>query len=228
MNYLDGKNNLRKTMLRKLMQTKSDEIMLTYTNVNNEEIVETYSKDELFKNLFCKKVYDNITDETVVTIATDDLVIETLKIDIGWWMKPIHFAKLEELVTSKKPAEKTKQQTDLLALEKRITKRLQATSFGIVQKPEIIEKKIAVGTYDEQTGKIYDVHAITVSTDKPNLSKSQVGEVLNWLNEKIEQYKLHRKYEKLRVCLNYATHSSSSVEGWFTIEELIEKGIAKV
>ena len=204
MNYLDGKNNLRKTMLRKLMQTESDEIMLTYTNVNNEEIVETYSKDELFKNLFCKKVYDNITDETVVTIATDDLVIETLKIDIGWWMKPIHFAKLDELLTSKKPAEKTK------------------------QKPEIIEKKIAVGTYDEQTGKIYDVHTITVSTDKPNLSKSQVKEVLNWLNEKIEQYKLHRKYEKLRVCLNYTTHSSSSVEGWFTIEELIEKGIAKV
>lgn len=204
MNYLDGKNNLRKTMLRKLMQTKSDEIMLTYTNVNNEEIVETYSKDELFKNLFCKKVYDDITDETVVTIATDDLVIETLKIDIGWWMKPIHFAKLDELLTSKKPAEKTK------------------------QKPEIIEKKIAIGTYDEQTGKIYDVHTITVSTDKPNLSKSQVEEVLNWLNEKIEQYKLHRKYEKLRVCLNYTTHSSSSVEGWFTIEELIEKGIAKV
>lgn len=204
MNYLDGKNNLRKTMLRKLMQTKSDEIMLTYTNVNNEEIVETYSKDELFKNLFCKKVYDNITDETVVTIATDDLVIETLKIDIGWWMKPIHFAKLDELLTSKKPAEKTK------------------------QKAEIIEKTIAVGTYDEQTGKIYDVHAITVSTDKPNLSKVQVEEVLNWLNEKIEQYKLHRKYEKLRVCLNYTTHSSSSVEGWFTIEELIEKGIVKV
>ena len=204
MNYLDGKNNLRKTMLRKLMQTESDEIMLTYTNVNNEEIVETYSKDELFKNLFCKKVYDNITDETVVTIATDDLVIETLKIDIGWWMKPIHFAKLDELLTSKKPAEKTK------------------------QKAEIIEKKIAVGTYDEQTGKIYDVHTITVSTDKPNLSKSQVEEVLNWLNEKIEQYKLHRKYEKLRVCLNYTAHSSSSVEGWFTIEELIEKGIVKV
>ncbi len=204
MNYLDGKNNLRKTMLRKLMQTESDEIILTYTNVNNEEIVETYSKDELFKNLFCKKVYDNITDETVVTIATDDLVIETLKIDIGWWMKPIHFAKLDELLTSKKPAEKTK------------------------QKAEIIEKKIAVGTYDEQTEKIYDVHAITVSTDKPNLSKSKVEEVLNWLNEKIEQYKLHRKYEKLRVCLNYTTHSSSSVEGWFTIEELIEKGIVKV
>lgn len=204
MNYLDGKNNLRKTMLRKLIQTESDEIMLTYTNVNNEEIVETYSKDELFKNLFCKKVYDNITDETVVTIATDDLVIETLKIDIGWWMKPIHFAKLDELLTSKKPAEKTK------------------------QKAEIIEKKIAVGTYDEQTGKIYDVHAITVSTDKPNLSKSQVEEVLNWLNEKIEQYKLHRKYEKLRVCLNYTTHSGNSVEGWFTIEELIEKGIVKV
>lgn len=204
MNYLDGKNNLRKTMLKKLMQTESDEIMLTYTNVNNEEIVETYSKDELFKNLFCKKVYDNITDETVVTIATDDLVIETLKIDIGWWMKPIHFAKLDELFTSKKPAEKTK------------------------QKAEIIEKKIAVGTYDEQTGKMYDVHAITVSTDKPNLSKVQVEEVLNWLNEKIEQYKLHRKYEKLRVCLNYTTHSSSSVEGWFTIEELLEKGIVKV
>lgn len=204
MNYLDGKNNLRKTMLRKLMQTESDEIILTYTNVNNEEIIETYSKDELFKNLFCKKVYDDITDETVVTIATDDLVIETLKIDIGWWMKPIHFAKLDELLTSKKPAEKTK------------------------QKSEIIEKKIAVGTYDEQTGKIYDVHTITVSTDKPNLSKSQVEKVLNWLNEKIEQYKLHRKYEKLRVCLNYTTHSSSSVEGWFTIEELIEKGIAKV
>lgn len=204
MNYLDGKNNLRKTMLRKLMQTESDEIILTYTNVNNEEIVETYSKDELFKNLFCKKVYDDITDETVVTIATDDLVIETLKIDIGWWMKPIHFAKLDELLTSKKPAEKIK------------------------QKSEIIEKKIAVGTYDEQTGKIYDVHTITVSTDKPNLSKSQVEKVLNWLNEKIEQYKLHRKYEKLRVCLNYTTHSSSSVEGWFTIEELIEKGIAKV
>lgn len=204
MNYLDGKNNLRKTMLRKLMQTESDEIMLTYTNVNDEEIVETYSKDELFKNLFCKKVYDNITDETVVTIATDDLVIETLKIDIGWWMKPIHFAKLDELFTSKKLAEKTK------------------------QKAEIIEKTIAVGTYDEQTGKMYDVHAITVSTDKPNLSKIQVEDVLNWLNEKIEQYKLHRKYEKLRVCLNYTTHSSSSAEGWFTIEELIEKGIVKV
>lgn len=204
MNYLDGKNNLRKTMLRKLMQTESDEIMVTYTNVNDEEIVETYSKDELFKNLFCKKVYDSITDETVVTIATDDLIIETLKIDIGWWMKPIHFAKLDELLTSKKPVKKTK------------------------QKAEIIERKIAVGTYEEQTGKIYNVHAITVSTDESNLSKIQVEEVLNWLNEKIEQYKLHRKYEKLRVCLNYTAHSSSSVEGWFTIEELIEKGIVKV
>lgn len=197
MNYLDGKNNLKKTMLKKLVQTESDEIMLTYTNVNDEEIVEAYSKEELFENVFCEKVYDNITDETVVTLATDDLVIETLKIDIGWWMKPIHFAKLDELLTGEKPVKKTK------------------------QKVEIIEKQIAVGTYEEQTGKMYDVYAITVSSDKPK-------DAVNWLNEKIEQYKLHRKYEKLRVCLDYAKHSSSSAEGWFTIEELLEKGIAKV
>lgn len=197
MNYLDGKNNLKKTMLKKLMQTESDEIMLTYTNVNNEEIVEAYAKEELFKNVFCKKVYDNITDETVVTLATDDLVIETLKIDIGWWMKPIHFAKLDELLTGEKPVKKAK------------------------QKVEVIEKRIAVGTYEEQTGKMYDVYAITVSSDKSK-------DALNWLNEKIEQYKLHKKYEKFRVCLNYTTHSSSSVEGWFTIEELLEKGIVKV
>lgn len=197
MNYLDGKNNLKKTMLKKLVQTESDEIMLTYTNVNNEEIVEAYTKEELFQNLFCEKVYDNIIDETIVTIATDDLVIETLKVDIGWWMKPIHFVKLDELLTGEKPVKKAK------------------------QKVEIIEKKIAVGTYEEQTGKMYDVYAIIVSSDKPK-------DALNWLNEKIEQYKLNRKYEKLRVCLNYTTHSSSSVEGWFTIEELLEKGIAKV
>lgn len=197
MNYIDGKNNLRKTMLKKLIQSDSDEIMLTYTNIDNEEIVESYPKEELFQNLFCEKVYNSITDETVVTLATDDLVIETLKIDIGWWMKPIHFAKLDELLTGEKPVKKEK------------------------QKVEIVEKKIAVGTYEEQTGKIYDVHAIIVSSDKPK-------EAVNWLNEKIEQYKLHRKYEKLRVCLNYTTHSSNSVEGWFTIEELLEKGIAKV
>lgn len=197
MNYLDGKNNLKKTMLKKLVQTESDEIMLTYTNVNNEEIVEAYTKEELFQNLFCEKVYNNITDETIVTIATDDLAIETLKIDIGWWMKPIHFAKLDELLTGKKPVIKTK------------------------QKVELVEKKIAVGTYEEQTGKMYEVYAITVSSDKPK-------DALNWLNEKIEQYKLHRKYEKLRVCLDYSAHSSSSSEGWFTIEELLEKGIAKV
>jgi len=197
MNYLDGKNNLRKTMLKKLIQTESDEVMLTYTNTNDEEIVEVYNKKELFKNVFCKKVYDNITDETVVTLATDDLVIETTKINIGWWMKPIHFAKLDELFTGKKPVKKTK------------------------QKVEIVEKKIAVGTYNEQTGKMYDVYAITVSSNKSK-------DALNWLNEKIEHYKLHRKYEKLRVCLNYTTHSSSSVEGWFTIEELLEKGLAKV
>lgn len=197
MNYLDGKNNLRRTMLRKLMRTESDKIMLMYTNINDEEIVEEYSKEELFQNLFCEKVYDSITDETVVTIATDDLVIETLKIDIGWWMKPIHFAKLDALLTDKKPVKKAK------------------------QKAEIIEKKIAVGTYEEETGKIYDVYAITVSSNKHN-------DVLNWLNEKIEHYKLHKKYEKLRVCLNYTRHSSSSAEGWFTIEELLENGIVKV
>lgn len=197
MNYLDGKNNLKKTMLKKLMQTESDEIMLTYTNVNNEEIVEAYAKEELFQNLFCEKVYDSITDETIVTIATDDLVIETLKVDIGWWMKPIHFAKLDELFNDEKPVVKTK------------------------QKVELIEKKIAVGTYDEQTGTMYDIYAIIVSNDKNK-------DALNWLNEKIEQYKLHKKYEKLRVCLNYTIHSSSSTEGWFTVEELLEKGIAKI
>lgn len=197
MNYLDGKNNLKRTMLKKLVQTESDEIMLTYTNVNDEEIVEAYSKKELFQNLFCEKVYDNITDETIVTIATDDLVIETLKIDIGWWMKPTHFAKLDELLTGEKTVKQTNAQV------------------------EVKEKMIAVGTYKEQTGKLYDVYAIKVSSDKPK-------DALNWLNEKIEQYKLHRKYEKLRVCLNYTTLSSSSVEGWFTIEELLEKGIAKV
>ena len=112
-------------------------------------------------------------------------------------MKPIHFAKLDELLTGEKPVKQTK------------------------QKVEVKEKMIAVGTYEEQTGKMYDVYAITVFSDKPK-------DALNWLNEKIEQYKLHRKYEKLRVCLNYTTHSSSSAEGWFTIEELIEKGIVKV
>jgi len=197
MKYIDGKKNLTKTRLKRLVQTESDEVMLTYTNINDEEIVEVYNKKELFQNLFCEKVYESITDETVITLATDDLVIETTKINIGWWMKPIHFAKLDELFTDKKPVKKTK------------------------QKVEIVEKKIAVGTYEEQTGKIYDVFAITVSSDKPK-------DALNWLNEKIEYYKLHRKYEKLRVCLNYTIHSSSSAEGWFTIEELLEKGIAKV
>ena len=197
MKYLDGKNNLRKTMLRQLVKTKSDEVLLTYTNINDEEIVEVYNKKELFQNLFCEKMYESITDETVVTLATDELVIETLKIDIGWWMKPIHFAKLDELFTGKKPVKKAK------------------------QKAEIVEKTIAVGTYEEQTGKIYDVCSITVYSDKPK-------DAVNWLNEKIEHYKLHRKYTQLRVCLNYTKHSSNSAEGWFTIEELLEKGIAKV
>ena len=177
------------------MQSESTEIMLMYTDIHNNEIVEVYSKDNIFENVFCEKVYDNIDDETVVTLATDDLAIETLKVDIGWWMTPIHFAKLDELLSTKPKQTKAK--------------------------VEVKEKMIAVGTFEEQNGKLYDVYAIKVSSDKPK-------DALNWLNEKIEQYKLHRKYEKLRVCLNYTTHSSSSVEGWFTIEELLEKGIAKV
>lgn len=196
MKYIDGKN-LTKAKLKRLVQTESDEVMLTYTNIDNEEIVEVYNKKELFQNLFCEKVHESITDETVVTLATDDLVIETTKINIGWWMKPIHFAKLDELFTGKKPIKKTK------------------------QKVEVKEKMIAVGTFEEQTGKVYDVYAITVSSDKPK-------DAVNWLNEKIQDYKLHRRYEKLRVCLDYSKHSSNSVEGWFTIEELLEKGIAKV
>lgn len=197
MKYLDGKKSLTRSMLRRLVQTESDEVLLTYTNINDEEIVEAYNKKELFQNLFCEKVHESITDETVVTLATDDLVIETTKINIGWWMKPIHFAKLDELFTGKKPIKKTK------------------------QKVEVKEKMIAVGTFEEQTGKVYDVYAITVSSDKPK-------DAVNWLNEKIQDYKLHRRYEKLRVCLDYSKHSSNSVEGWFTIEELLEKGIAKV
>lgn len=197
MKYIDGKKNLTKTILKHLVQTESDEVMLTYTNINDEEIVEVYNKKELFQNLFCEKLYESITDETVVTLATDDLVVETTKINIGWWMKPIHFAKLDELFTGKKPVKKTK------------------------QKVEISEKTIAVGTYEEHHEFVYDISTITVSSDKPK-------DALNWLNEKIEYYKLHRKYEKLRVCLNYTTHSSDSIEGWFTIEELLEKGIAKI
>lgn len=177
------------------MQSESTEIMLMYTDIHNNEIVETYSKADIFENVFCEKVYDNIDDETVVILATDDLAIETSKVNIGWWMKPIHFKKLDELFSTKPKQTKAK--------------------------VEVKEKKIAVGTYEEQTGKIYDVFAIIVSSDKPK-------DALNWLNEKIEHYKLHRKYEKLRVCLDYSKHSSSSIEGWFTIEELLEKGIAKV
>lgn len=177
------------------MQSESTEIMLMYTDIHNNEIVEEYSKDEIFENLFCEKVYDNIDDETVVTLATDDLAIETLKVDIGWWMKPIHFKKLDELLSTKPKQTKAK--------------------------VEVKEKMIAVGRFEEQTGKLYDVYAIKVSSDKPK-------DALNWLNEKIEDYKLHRRYEKLRVCLDYSKHSSSSSEGWFTIEELLEKGIAKV
>lgn len=165
-----------------------------YTDIHNNEIVEAYSKDDIFENLFCEKVYNNIDDETVVTLATEDLVIETLKVDIGWWMKPIHFAKLDEL-RSTKPKPKSN--------------------------VEVKEKMIAVGTFDEQTGKLYDVCTIKVSTDKAK-------DAVNWLNEKIEDYKIHRRYEKLRVCLDFTAHSSSSLEGWFTIEELLEKGLAKV
>ena len=197
MKYIDGKKNLTKTILKSLVQTESDEVMLTYRNINDEEIVEVYNKKELFQNLFCEQVHESITDETVITLATDDLVIETSKINIGWWMKPIHFAKLDELFTGKKPVTKTK------------------------QKVEIAEKKIAVGTYEEHHKFIYDISTITVSSDRPK-------DAVNWLNEKIEHYKLHRKYEKLRVCMYYKTHSSDSVEGWFTIEELLEKGIAKI
>lgn len=195
MNYLDGKNNLKKTMLKKLMQSESTEIMLMYTDIHNNEIAEEYSKDDIFKNVFCEKVYNNINDETVVTLATDDLAIETLKVDIGWWMKPVHFEKLNELLSTKSKQTKAK--------------------------AEIKAKMIAVGRFEEQTGKLYDVYAINVSND-------ETKDALNWLNEKIEQYKLHNKYEKLRVCLNYTIHSSSSTEGWFTIEELLEKGIAKI
>lgn len=177
------------------MQSESTEIMLMYTDIHNNEIVEEYSKDNIFENVFCEKVYDNITDETTVTLATDDIVIETLKVDIGWWMKPVHFAKLDELL---------------------LTKPKQTNA-----KVEVKEKMIAVGTFEEQTGKLYDVYAIKVSSDKQK-------DALNWLNEKIEDYKIHRRYEKLRVCLNYSTHSSVSLEGWYTIEELLEKGIVKV
>lgn len=195
MNYLDGKNNLKQTMLKKLMQSESTEIMLMYTDIHNNEIVEAYSKDNIFENVFCEKVYDNIDDETVVTLATDDLAIETLKVDIGWWMKPVHFKKLDELLSTKPKQTKAK--------------------------VEVKEKMIAVGTFEEQIGKLYDVHAIEVSSDKPK-------DALNWLNEKIEDYKLHRRYEKLRVCLDYSTDSSRSLEGWFTIEELLEKGLVKI
>lgn len=188
--YINGKNNLRRTMLKKLMQSESTEIMLMYTDIYNNEIVEVYSKDDIFENLFCEKVYNNIDDETVITLATEDLVIETLKVDIGWWMKPIHFAKLDEL-RSTKP-----KQTNV----------------------EVKERMIAVGTFDEQTGKLYDVCAVSIDKAK---------DAVNWLNEKIEDYKIHRRYEKLRVCLDFTPHSSSSLEGWFTIEELLEKGIAK-
>lgn len=195
MNYLDGKNNLKRTMLKKLMQSESTEIMLMYTDIHNNEIAEEYSKDNIFENVFCEKVYDNINDETVVTLATDDLAIETLKVDIGWWMKPVHFKKLDELLSTKPKQTKAK--------------------------VEVKEKMIAVGRFEEQIGKVYDVYAFEVSNDK-------IKEAVSWLNEKIEYYKLHKCYEKLRVCLDYSTSSSRSLEGWFTIEELLEKGLVKI
>lgn len=194
MNYLDGKNNLKTTMLKKIATSDSAEIILSYTDNKGTEVIESYPKTEIFSKTFCSNVYDNTVDDTVITLAADDVVLEFLRVDIPWWMKRPN--KLEEILNGSKKPVKTK----------------------TVKEQTVVDKYIAVGTYSSQTNRVYDIRALQVVSNKQK-------EALDWLNEHIKKYQLAKKYDALRICLNYIREGDNE---WYSVDELLEKGLASI
>lgn len=89
-----------------------------------------------------------------------------------------------------------------------------------VKENENIERYIAIGRYDEGTNSIYDIRSRL-------MTQKERKDITQWVNQSIEEYYIKRKYESLRVCMNYDIKTSSkNIDEWFTIDELLEQGIA--
>lgn len=86
-------------------------------------------------------------------------------------------------------------------------------------KSVVQDKQIAVAEFEEATNTLINVESMTVKVTRQRPA-------LNWLNTHIENYSVRKKYDKLRVCIDFDEASDNNE--WFSVDELLEKGVASV
>ena len=89
-------------------------------------------------------------------------------------------------------------------------------TLNILKKSNLKDKFIAVGQLIEND--VANVETLNVNNIKDKL-------ILNWLNEKITDYILQRKFDNLRICLNF---NYTNINDWHTLDELKMLGLVEL
>ena len=162
-----------------------------------------------------KEIYDSIKDNSIL-ISYNDEFIEYTKDSFTEIFDRTKYNILQNdeiisIATEEILIETTKKEVCYWGTETRINRIKK-----YLEKVEYKEKVIAVGKLEEN--KIINIETCAVLINqKP---------ILKWLNNIISDYYVRKIEESLRICLDYDLENEDNK--WYTIDELIEEGFAKI
>lgn len=99
MTIIDGKQKLKPEMLKQVLDTAKDNVVMVYfTDKNRDEIAFECAVSEVIDKVFTPSISNELSDAMILTIANDDVALEILKIDIDWWSVQSKLTKLKNQV----------------------------------------------------------------------------------------------------------------------------------
>mgnify|MGYP007017317443 CR=1 FL=1 len=187
-----------------------------YNSINRrkKELKEIDGKEKLSIEMI-KEIYDSIKDNSIL-ISYNDEFIEYTKDSFTEIFDRTKYNILQNdeiisIATEEILIETTKKEVCYWGTETRINRIKK-----YLEKVEYKEKVIAVGKLEEN--KIINIETCAVLINqKP---------ILKWLNNIISDYYVRKIEESLRICLDYDLENEDNK--WYTIDELIEEGFAKI
>ncbi len=200
MKYIDAKEKLTIANIRAFVkELKDDDILIQFTDKDDSEVELTCSKESLIHTLFDRTLFEGNDENAIVYVANTEVILETTKGNIYKLSTPSKIKKMLPIVGIV-PEEETKQEEDFKEDKK-------------------LSTVIAMGLLKEDT--IIEIEYLEV--DKENIKDG-----IKFLNEGIQDSVLNKEYDSFRVNINYDLEKPYiNLEEWFTIDELMKKGIIK-
>lgn len=198
-------------LIKFFKKVKDEELLVKYdyTDRSEEVLMDKYS---IIENLFNRdKIKDLIKKDVLITIFNEDALLETnihevhrlsTTARIEKYMAVLEIEAVEDVYEDEEVEDGTVEEETQKEVKPKV-------------KPVIETKTVAIGLLIEE--EMSDIETITVN-------KRETRKAIDFLNEIISRYYIHKLEEYIRICVDY--NEDRELE-WLTVDELFERGIAK-